>query len=73
MDEQFVIDFEFVVNVEMFDLMLLFEFEHYFQFVQQYHEHFVRILQNDYEMIYEIHINVRFHEAIKINTNDGYS
>jgi hypothetical protein len=63
MDELLVIDFELVVNVGVFDLMYYFEFEHYSQFVQQYHEHFVRRLQNDYETIYEIHINVQFLEA----------
>ncbi len=63
MVELILIVFQFVVIFEMFDSMLLFEFVHYFQFVHQYHEYFVRILQNDYEKIYEIHINVQFHEA----------
>ncbi len=67
MDELLLSDFQFVVIFEMSDLMLLFEFVHYFQFVQQYHEYFVRILQNDYETIYELHINVQFHEAKKKN------
>ena len=49
----------------MFDSMLQFEFVHYFQFVQQYLEHFFQRFQNDYEMIYEIHIHVQFHEAKK--------
>jgi hypothetical protein len=46
--------------------MLMFEFVHYFRFVQQVHEHFVRMFQNDYERFYEIQINVQFHEAKKI-------
>jgi hypothetical protein len=43
----------------------MFEFVHYFQFVQQYLEQFFRIIQNDYETISGIHINVRFREATK--------
>ena len=45
----------------MFDSMFLLEFVHYFQFVQLYLEHFFQIFQNDYEKIYEFHINVHFH------------
>ena len=57
--------FEYLVNVDMFHSMLLFEFVHYFQFVQQYHVRFVRTIQIDCEMIDEMHINVQFHQAKK--------
>ena len=63
MDELFEIVFQLVVIVEMFDSMWQCEFGNYFQFVLLYHEHFVRILQSDYEMIYEFHINAQSHEA----------
>ncbi len=63
MVEVIEIRFVFVVNVDMLNSMLMFEFVHAFQFVQQYHVHFVRMIQNDCEMIYEIDINVQFQQA----------
>ena len=63
MVELFRIVLEFLVTVEMFVSMWQFEYVHYFQFVQQYQQYFVRIFRNDYETIYEIRINVQFHEA----------
>ena len=65
MDELFGIVFQLVVIVEMFDSMWQYEFGNCFQFVLLYHEHFVQIPQNDYETIYEFHINAQFHEAKK--------